>query len=234
MEHTKALSALEPFLALTKSATSPRAAADLITRATSAPNTFVFTELLQAQQIQALASSAEFTAYLTLLQIFSYGTYSSYQKATGLPSLNDAQTLKLRQLSLLTLAGTGTAEAHGYAALIDGLGLSSHRDLEDLVVSAVYAGLVNAQLDPKNQTVLFNSVAALRDVAPGAIGGLLTSLQAWADRCDATLASLEAQIADVRLAADRRAAESEAWKQRIDKLAEDETKVSEAARRAIS
>ncbi|KAL8739545.1 MAG: hypothetical protein Q9190_007661, partial [Brigantiaea leucoxantha] len=43
----KALNALEPFILLSKYATSPRAAADLIIQATSAPNTFVFAELLE-------------------------------------------------------------------------------------------------------------------------------------------------------------------------------------------
>ena len=48
MEQTKALNALEPFLALSKSATSPRAASDLVVQATSAPNTYVFAELLRS------------------------------------------------------------------------------------------------------------------------------------------------------------------------------------------
>src|ERR1700710_2090717 len=102
MEQTKALNALEvslfcpgfssdtkrpfqQFLALTKSASSPRAAADLVTRATSHPNTFIFAELLQAPQIQALAEAPEQVAYLTLLEIFSYGTYADYKNTPNLP-----------------------------------------------------------------------------------------------------------------------------------------------------
>ncbi|KAJ3473052.1 hypothetical protein NLG97_g10544 [Lecanicillium saksenae] len=78
MEQTKALNALEPFLALSKSATSPRAAADLIERATSAPNTYIFTELLQTPQIQSLAGShPEFQPHVALLRIFSHGDYET-------------------------------------------------------------------------------------------------------------------------------------------------------------
>ncbi|KAK0617981.1 hypothetical protein B0T17DRAFT_536462 [Bombardia bombarda] len=252
MEQTKALNALEPFLALTKSATSPRAAADLIVRATSAPNTFIFTELLQTPQIQALASPSAtesssaggYGPFLTILQIFSYGTYATYAAAQeNLPALNPAQTLKLRQLSLLTLARdvkTDPSSALSYATLQSKLGLLSSssspapRELEELVISAVYAGLLDAQLDPKHATVRINSVAALRDVAPpssasaseeeadGAIGGLLTSLRAWADRCDATLQSLEAQMTSLRADADRRAAETAAWSDKVDALVADE------------
>ncbi|KAF3357413.1 Lactobacillus shifted protein [Verticillium dahliae VDG1] len=117
MEQTKALNALEPFLALSKSASSPRAAADLVTRATSNPNTFLFTELLQTPQIQSLAQSAEHAAYLTLLRIFSYGTYADYQRqqqqsSQSLPDLSESQALKLRQLSLLTLARDRTNLAY--------------------------------------------------------------------------------------------------------------------------
>ncbi|KAH0553138.1 COP9 signalosome complex subunit 7a, partial [Trichoglossum hirsutum] len=80
MEHTKALNALEPFVLLAPSANSPRAVADLITRATSAPNTFVFAELLETRNVQALArANDEWKPYLTLLQIFAWGTWMDYQ-----------------------------------------------------------------------------------------------------------------------------------------------------------
>jgi hypothetical protein len=79
MEQTKALNALEPFLALSKSATSPRAASDLIMQATSAPNTYVFAELLQTPNIQNLRSSEEYSPYLTLLEIFAWGTWEDYK-----------------------------------------------------------------------------------------------------------------------------------------------------------
>ena len=79
MEQTKALNALEPFLALSKSATSPRAASDLIVQATSAPNTYVFAELLQTPNIQNLRASEEYAPYLTLLEIFAWGTWTDYK-----------------------------------------------------------------------------------------------------------------------------------------------------------
>jgi len=76
----KALNALEPYILLSKSATSPRAAIDLITQATSAPNTYVFAELLQTPNIQSLRSaSAEHARYYTLLEIFCWGTWKDYE-----------------------------------------------------------------------------------------------------------------------------------------------------------
>jgi COP9 signalosome complex subunit 7 len=79
MEQTRALNALEPFLALSKSANSPRAAADLVSQATSAQNTYVFAELLQTPNIQALRQIAEYAKYLTLLEIFAWGTWADYK-----------------------------------------------------------------------------------------------------------------------------------------------------------
>ena len=76
----KALNALESYVLLAKSATSPRAAIDLIAQATSAPNTYVFAELLQTPNIQALrTASPEQASYLTLLEIFAWGTWADYQ-----------------------------------------------------------------------------------------------------------------------------------------------------------
>ncbi|EGO52388.1 hypothetical protein NEUTE1DRAFT_52427 [Neurospora tetrasperma FGSC 2508] len=243
MEQAKALNALEPFIVLSKSATSPRAAADLVTRATSAPNTFIFTELLQTPQIQSLEYSHEFSSYLTLLQIFSHGTYADYTaNASALPALNDDQKLKLRQLSLLTLVANDGSNGpldydamqreknqtqppnQSYASLTRRLELSSARDLEELVISAIYAGLIEGQLDPANEMVQINSVAALRDVPARGVSGLLSSLQGWAGRCQATLQELEATMANLRDEADRRATEEQEWNNKMSQLLEDEQK----------
>ena len=80
----KALAALQPFvhLATTTKDPSPRFLADLITRATTAANIYVFTELLRTPSIQALNSEgtpSEFAIYLTQLELFAWGTWAEYQ-----------------------------------------------------------------------------------------------------------------------------------------------------------
>ncbi|KAG9256096.1 uncharacterized protein F5Z01DRAFT_651052 [Emericellopsis atlantica] len=217
MEQTKALNALEPFLALSKSATSPRAAIDLIRQATSAPNTFLFAELLQTQPIASLASSpdADAKAAHALLRIFSHGTYESYTSTPGLPSLSDAQTVKLRQLSLLSLARDRDNLAYG--VLQQKLGLDTHREVEELVITAIYAGLINGTLDPARQTVQVTSIAPLRDLAPGAVPQLAATLKVWSERCTTTLGGLEAQITQIRQQAATRHAEENKAKAKLDK-----------------
>ena len=210
------ISCKQPFLALSKSATSPRAAADLITRATSSPNTFIFAELLQQPQIQALAGNSEHLPYLTLLQTFSYGTYQSYRATPGLPDLNEAQTLKLRQLSLLSLARDRSNLS--YQSLQEALCLSSARQLEDLVVTAIYAGLLHATLDPAREAVQVTGISPLRDLAPGSVPSLVSGLSGWSDRCSATLGELDAQVRSIRAVAATREAERRAAADKLQTL----------------
>ncbi|KAH8682263.1 hypothetical protein BX600DRAFT_38439 [Xylariales sp. PMI_506] len=224
MEQVKALNALEPFLALTKSATSPRAAADLVTRATSASGTYVFSELLQAPQIQALTQSPDHAAYYALLEIFSYGTYSTYTSAAGLPALNDQQALKLRQLSLLTLATD--PRNLSYAKLQSALGMTDIRAVEELIISAIYAGLIEAQLDPRDQVVHISSVSPLRDLAPNSIPSMLSTLQVWSNRCTTTLIDLETQIAAIKAAAAARHNDQKARTERTEALVAEEMHAS--------
>ncbi|KAI1384160.1 uncharacterized protein F4822DRAFT_62813 [Hypoxylon trugodes] len=231
MEQTKTLNALEPYLALTKSATSPRAAADLVTQATSNPNAFVFAELLQTPQIQALSQSAEYAAYLSLLQIFSYGTYADYvqtaSSGTSLPSLNEAQTLKLRQLSMLTLAARGQSNL-SYDVLQRELDLPDSRAVEQLAISVIYAHLLSAQLDPRNRTIHVSSLSPLRDLAPDSVPALKAGLDEWSGRIAASLGDLQAQITAYQSEAIRRAKDRAATEATRTKLIE-ETRKSELA-----
>lgn len=75
------------------------------------------------------------------------------------------------------------------------------RELEEVVIQAVYAGLLSATLDPARQAVQVNSVAPIRDLEPGAVPKMLSALTTWSDRCTETLADLEGQIAAVRAVA---------------------------------
>jgi COP9 signalosome complex subunit 7 len=194
MEQIRAVNALEPFLVLVKSA-SPRAAADIITQATSSPHTFVFAELLQTPNIQALRNS-EYAKHLKLLEIFAWGTWADYQgNAKELPPLSNAQQQKLQFLSLLPLARSHKPLT--YSTLQKSLSISTTEELESLLTAAIYAELIDATLDPFHQTVLIDSVAPLRDVAPGSIADLGTAFNEWSDRCQSMLADIEKERAAI-------------------------------------
>lgn len=215
----KALNALESYVLLSKSATSPRAAVDLITQAISAPNTYVFAELLQTPNIQALRSaSPEHACYLTLLEIFAWGTWTDYQgfpltppssflsppfqsnqivsETSNLPPLTDAQSQKLRQLTLLTLATSPSTLSYTY--LLAALSLPSIRALEDLIISNIYAGLLSAKLDTLAKRMDVSSVAPLRDLRPDSVPQMVAVLEDWDSRCVSVLAEIEEQVIEVR------------------------------------
>lgn len=82
MDQSRALNALAPYLALAKSATSPRAAADLITQATSAQNTFVFAELLAQPNVQKLKGDEQYGSVYRLGELFAWGTWEQYKGMT--------------------------------------------------------------------------------------------------------------------------------------------------------
>jgi COP9 signalosome complex subunit 7 len=234
MDQSRALNALAPFLALAKSANSPRAASDLITQATSSPNTYVFAELLQQPNIRKLASDEQYGSHFTLLETFAYGTWESYKAASStLPTLSDAQTRKLRLLSLLTIAAekpsASTVTNLSYSSLCARLDLEHTRDLEQLVTTAIYENLLTATLNPAAQTVVITSVAPLRDLAPGSVGQLLGELSAWSGRCDSVLADLQAEISRIEAEAMKRAAREQRKEKQIKAANETGEKSSGAA-----
>lgn len=114
---------------------------------------------------------------------------------SNLPKLSPAQTLKLRQLSLLTLATTPSALT--YIHLQSALSLPTPRALEALVITTIYAGLLTAKLDTLSQRVEVSSVAPLRDLKPGSIPRMVRVLEDWDSRCVSVLGELEAQVREV-------------------------------------
>lgn len=132
--------------------------------------------------------------------------------------MTPVQTQKLRQLSLLTHARDPKNLA--YARLIDLLGLSDARELETLVTTAIYAGLLTATLNPRDGLVAVSSVSPLRDVEPAQIPVLIGTLEEWAGRCSATLEGLEKQVASIRAGALRRHREEVEWEGYVGEMIE--------------
>lgn len=109
-----------------------------------------------------------------------------------------------------------------YPKLVQQLGINSTRELENLVISAIYAGLLTGTLDPHHQRVNISSVAPLRDVAPTSIPNLIVTLKEWSSRCSSTLSSLESQINKIREDAARRHKEETEWAANVEKMIEKE------------
>jgi COP9 signalosome complex subunit 7 len=109
-----------------------------------------------------------------------------------------------------------------YNHLISILALEDAQALENLVISAIYAGLLTGTLDPHHQRLCISSVAPLRDVAPSSIPALITTLREWSGRCSSTLSALETQIARIKAEAARRHKEEKEWEAEVDQMIESE------------
>ena len=95
--HARAQEALQPFihLANANSATSPRFVANIISNATSSPQTYVFAELLETPTVQSLRSKdtpEEYQGHLTLLEIYAWGTWKDYQSKYYLLGKKDTKS----------------------------------------------------------------------------------------------------------------------------------------------
>ncbi|KAF7974945.1 hypothetical protein HWV62_44161 [Athelia sp. TMB] len=204
---TNFASKLEPFLLMSKSAKGA-AAAKLIQDATSAPGVFVFAELLDLPNIQELAKSETHSSFYSLLQLFSYKTFPDYiQHKDSLPQLNQAQITKLKHLSIVSFAMD--RRILPYADLLQALDMPTIRDLEDLIIDAIYLDILRGKLDQKEQQLEVEYTMG-RDLEPGKVEDLLAALRSWASTTSAVLTSLDDQLASLASQTAANAAELEA------------------------
>lgn len=74
------------------------------------------------------------------MNLFAYGTYSDYiQNKNNYLQLTPNQTKKLQHLTIVTLATK--SKCIPYTNLLKELDIKNVRDLEDLIIEAIYAGL---------------------------------------------------------------------------------------------
>jgi len=168
---------LEQFCILARTQRS-RACAALIQQVLSHRKIFTFGELLSMPSVQALKDEPEFCSAYQSLELFAYGTYMDYVSApTGFYlELSTPQILKLKQLSLITLASA--EKVIPYTSMLQAIAVESSRELEDMIIDVIYSGLLMGRLDHRNQLLRVQSVAA-RDVRPGQIAHLIETLNEW-------------------------------------------------------
>ena len=125
----------------------------------------------------------------------------------------------MRQISLITISSN--PQRLTYQHLQQTLSLSSTRALEDLIISAIYAGLITAKLDTQAQRVDISSVAPLRDLRPTSVPEMISVLENWDSRCKEVLVELEGQIREVRQKALRERRRGEANQKATAKMMDD-------------
>ncbi|KAG6400498.1 hypothetical protein SASPL_137335 [Salvia splendens] len=172
------------------------ALANVVVEATSHPSLFAFSEILSVPSVLELEGT-ENSAFIDLLRMFAHGTWSEYKHkifcVTGalvlmvlmysidaaghLPQLVPDQVLKLKQLTVLTLAETD--KVLPYDTLMQELDVSNVRELEDFVINdCMYVGIVRGKLDQLRRCFKVQ-FAAGRDIRPGQLGSMTDILANW-------------------------------------------------------
>lgn len=181
---------LENYLQAGQQMVNEEDAIRLVQEVVEHPQLFVFGELFELPVIRALKDSATGAKWFHLLELFAYGKLSDYNEQT-MPPLSDAMAKKLRLLTIVTL-GTNKSKKIPYSLLGEELKLANLRDLEDLIIEAVYSSLIRGKLDQKALCLEIEWTLA-RDVRADRfdeIGNVITS---WISNCENILNNIDRQ-----------------------------------------
>jgi len=182
--------ALHQYLLLAKNSKG-KACSALIQQVLSAPNVLVFGEFLDNPNVQQLAGTEEAKS-LELLKLFAYGTYADYKaNASKYPPLTPTQTKKLKQLTLVALSSQ--SRLIPYTILQEQLDIIALRDLEDLIIDAIYQGIIQGSLDQRKQQ-LEVEFAMGRDLKPESVDKMISVLRSWSTQSDTLLKNIKDSV----------------------------------------
>jgi len=182
---------LEQYILLAKGAKG-NAAVALVKQVLEAPGVYVFGELLDMANIVELKTNSAHAPYYELLNLFAYGVYGDYvRESSKFPDLSSLMSTKLRHLTMVSLA-TGQ-KSIPLVTLGNQLGITNNRELEDLIIEAIYADVIHGKLDQKNGIVEVD-YAIGRDIKPEDQPNIIATLQSWCDTCDTMLTNIDQLI----------------------------------------
>uniref|UniRef100_A0A5S6QH45 DNA polymerase n=1 Tax=Trichuris muris TaxID=70415 RepID=A0A5S6QH45_TRIMR len=168
---------------------------DLIISTVNNPSLYCFGELLALPCVNRLANSETAKKYHNLLTLFAYGTYRTFlSKKELFPPLTGCMVLKLRQLTIVSLAARKTEVP--YSELFAELDLDSRdiRSLEDIIIDAIYNNLLVAKMDQCARKLIVKWNMG-RDVHPKELGALIECLNGYATVCEETVVEMKKETA---------------------------------------
>jgi COP9 signalosome complex subunit 7 len=206
--------ALLKFTLIAKSAKGKGAVA-VIQQALQSPATFVFGELLDLPNIKALAEGENKPWYDTLA-LFAYGTFADYKASPQ--SFGDLSPLlqkKLKQLSIVSLASS--QKSLPYSLLLAQLDIGNVRELEDLVIESIYAGIIKGKLDQKEQRFQVDWTMG-RDIRPGQLQEMLKILNLWCDKSETLMGEIKERIQYANLSHEEHQKQTKEFEQRVEDI----------------
>mmetsp|Transcript_66232 Transcript_66232/g.197070 ORF Transcript_66232/g.197070 Transcript_66232/m.197070 type:complete len:267 (-) Transcript_66232:80-880(-) len=184
-------SPLSQFVILAQTAQG-KACEALVRQALDHSGVFVFGELLDCENVRSLEGTPEGAGLLALLRIFAYGTFPDYKaRRAELPELGAAQ---LRKLQLLTVVSLATRKKHiKFSELQAALDITGQRELEDLIIEAVYQNLITGKMDQESSCLIVESCAC-RDCRDQDIDYIIDTLSSWHASAQTMLHSLDGMV----------------------------------------
>lgn len=162
--------------------------ADLIRDVLHAKHIFSYGELLLMPSVQELRGSVD-DAVLNTLELFSYGTFKDYKSnPEGFLELSDDQLYRLKVLTLVSLSCRH--KLLRYSTLHEELNTSSTRELEDLIIDAVYHDLLTAKIDQKNELLRVLSCTT-RDITMNDINTIVDNANVWKNKICRLILSIQ-------------------------------------------
>ena len=142
---------------------------------------YVFGELFKVSSIKQLKDNNDFVNSFNTLELFAYGTYLEYKnnRQTYI-ELTIPQIRKLKLLSLVTL--TFTSKIIPYSVIQSEIDITDIRELEDIIIEAIYKKLITAKLDQRNRIIRVTDSIS-RDIPPHELENLIHKLVDWRSKC---------------------------------------------------
>ncbi|VDQ04180.1 unnamed protein product [Trichobilharzia regenti] len=158
---------------------------ELILSITECPGMFINLVHVFSESLE----NGELSQYFDLMNLFCYGTFETYaSNHSAYPELRPAHIRKLKQLSIID-------EAHNqkripYDLLFKKLGLTSSRDLEDLIIELFYLEAITGKLDQQKALLEVDSAVG-RDIR------IEEKLDSWCNQVENVLAHIASEIKGV-------------------------------------
>ncbi len=128
---------------------------------------------------------------------------------------------KLKHLTIVSLSYQ--SKSIPYQTLQQQLEMADLRELEDLIIDAIYQGLIIGKLDQKEK-ILEVEAAIGRDLKPESIGQMLSILAKWTEQSDRLLTSIKEKINHANFMWDEERRRKQEFEKRVE-VAKDNLKI---------
>ncbi|CAF0854932.1 unnamed protein product [Didymodactylos carnosus] len=211
-------SSMQQFLILARSVHGA-ATVDLVKKVIEYPDIFNFEELLRMENIDELQKYEEYVPVYHTLELFAYGIYSDYE--TNRSKYIQLSAEAKRKLQLLTVASLAVrSRTISYSILLNELKIDTVRELEDLIIEAIYYDIIQGKLDQLNNHLDIEYCIS-RDIdSRQRYDHLIKVLDNWCQNCLQILTELKQQT----LKANQRKQQSIIEHEKFEKLLEKQQK----------